>query len=93
MIPRQADRSTLILTFHTVIRPVDSGPLGLLSLQVPGLASDWIEPILAQVGSGEQTLRVGVDVDCRKVPQPITTNEVIVTLRTADRSGVGVAVL
>ncbi len=83
MIPRQADRSTLILTFHTVIRPVDSGPLGLLSLQVPGLAADWTAPILAQVGSGEQTLRVGVDVDCRKVPQPITTNEVIVTLRTA----------
>jgi serine/threonine protein kinase len=82
MIPRQADRATLILTFRTFVRPVDSGPIGLLSLQAAGIEPNLTDPILAQVGSGEQTLRVGVHVDCRRVPEPITTDEVIVTLRT-----------
>jgi tRNA A-37 threonylcarbamoyl transferase component Bud32 len=81
MIPRQADRSTLILTFRTIVQPVDSGPIGLLSLQAPGIEPGVSEPILAQVGSGEQTLRVGLSVDCRRVPEPITTNEVSLTLR------------
>ncbi len=74
----------LILTFHTVIQPMDSGPLGIASLQVPGLTADWTKPILAQVGSGEQTLRVGISVDCQKAPDPIVTNTVIVTLRAMD---------
>ncbi|MBI5567978.1 MAG: protein kinase [Chloroflexi bacterium] len=81
MMPRQSDRMTLILTFRTFIWPADSGPLGLLSLQVPGIDPAVSEPILAQVGSGEQTLRVGLSVDCRRVPEPITTNEVGLTLR------------
>ncbi|MBP7687654.1 MAG: protein kinase [Thermoflexales bacterium] len=80
MIPRQSDRTTLILTFRTVVRPSDSGPLGLLSLQVPGIDPTLIEPILAQVGSGEQTLRVGVSVDCRRWLESFTTDQVIVTL-------------
>jgi hypothetical protein len=53
----------------------------LLSLSAPGLDSNLSEPILAQVGSGEQTLRVGLSVDCRRVLEPITTNEVILALQ------------
>lgn len=80
MMPRQSDRATLILTFRTFVLPADSGPLGLLNLQVPGIDPSVSEPIQAQVGSGEQTLRVGVSVDCRRLPRPFTTDEVMVTL-------------
>lgn len=86
MIPRQSDRSTLILTFRTFVRPSDSGPLGLLSLQVPGIDPTLSEPIQAQVGSGEQTLRVGVSVDCRGWLEPFTTDQVIVTLHSTSES-------
>jgi hypothetical protein len=82
MIPRVEDRTTLILTFRTHVRPDDSGPIGLLGLSAPGIGSNLSEPILAQVGSGEQTLRVGLSVDCRRVLEPITTNEVLLALKT-----------
>lgn len=80
MMPRVSDRTTLILTFRTFVTPADSGPLGVLSLQVVGIDASVSEPIQAQVGSGEQTLRVGVTVDCRRVPRSLTTDQVLVTL-------------
>ncbi len=80
MMPRVSDRTTLILTFRTFVSPPDSGPLGVLSLRVAGLDASVSEPIQAQVGSGEQTLRVGVTVDCRRVPRSLTTDQVLLTL-------------
>ena len=84
MMPRVSDRTTLILTFRTFVSPADSGPLGVLSLQVVGLEAGASEPIQAQVGSGEQTLRVGVSVDCRRLPRSLTTNQVLVTLTSSN---------
>ncbi len=82
MIPRVSERTALILTFRTFVQPADSGPLGVLSLDVPGLGANVSAPVQAQVGSGEQTLRVGLIVDCRQLPRAFTTDQVVVTLRS-----------
>ena len=81
MTSRQSDRATLILTFRTFVRPAEGGPIGSLGLTAPEIEPNLTEPILAQVGSGEQVLRAGVIVDCRRVVEPLLTREVILTLR------------
>jgi len=85
LMPRQADAATLGLSFGTRIQPVDRGPIGTLSMSIPAIEPYVIEHGLAQVGSGEQSLRVSIKVDCRKVIDPIITRQVIVLL--TDPSG------
>jgi serine/threonine protein kinase len=85
LMPRQDDSMTLGLSFGTRIQPVDRGLIGTLSMSIPLIEPYVIERGLAQVGSGEQSLRVSITVDCRQMIDPITTQQVIITL--TDTSG------
>jgi hypothetical protein len=85
LAPRLSTPATLGLSFGTRVLPLDRGPIGTLSMSIPAIEPYVIEHGLAQVGSGEQSLRVSIKVDCRKVIDPIITRQVIVTL--TDSSG------
>jgi serine/threonine protein kinase len=85
LAPRLSGPATLGLSFGTRVLPLDRGPIGMLSMSIPPIEPYVIEHGLAQVGSGEQSLRVSIKVDCRKVIDPIITQQVIVTL--TDTSG------
>lgn len=84
LIPREDTQTTLGLTFRTLIQPVDAGPIGTLSMAVPAVEPYVIDRQLAQVGSGEQALRVSVRIRCAGAPTPLISREVVLTLRTAD---------
>jgi len=83
LTPRQDTPELLSLTFTTRVWPGDAGPIGTLSMTVPGAESYVIDRQLAQLGSGEQTLRVSLRIDCKRAPSPLMTREVILTLRAA----------
>jgi serine/threonine-protein kinase len=83
-IPRRETRDTLSLTFRTSVLPADAGVIGVLSMSVPAVEALTIDRVLAQVGSGDQVLRVGVSINCGAVVEPIVSDQVIVTLRDAD---------
>lgn len=84
LTPRQDTPELLSLTFTTQVRPDDAGPIGTLSMTVPDAEPYVIDRQLAQLGSGEQTLRVSVRIDCNRAPAPLITRAVILTLRAAD---------
>jgi hypothetical protein len=80
-LPRGEGRDNLSLAFQTNILPVDSGVIGTLSMAVPAVEPYVIDRELAQVGSGDQVLRVAVAINCGKVIDPITSPQIVLTLR------------
>ncbi len=83
VIPRQEDRQSLGLTFHTNILPPDAGMIGTLALSVPEVEPFVVDRTLAQVGSGDQVLRVAVEVSCARMTPPITSRQAVLTLLDA----------
>jgi hypothetical protein len=79
--PRGEGRDNLSLTFRTNVLPADAGIVGTLSMAVPPIEPLVINRDLAQVGSGEQVLRVGVAINCGSVAEPITSQQVVLTIR------------
>jgi serine/threonine-protein kinase len=79
-IPRQEDRQSLALTFRTNIQPADAGVIGTLTLSVPEIEPFVEDRTLAEVGSGEQVLRVAVTVSCARMTPPLTSQQVVLTL-------------
>jgi hypothetical protein len=79
--PRSQGRDNLSLAFQTNILPADAGVIGTLSLAVPAVEPFVIDRTLAQVGSGDQVLRVAVAINCGKVIEPITSPQIVLTLR------------
>ena len=80
-LPRSEARDRLGLTFRTSVLPADSGVIGMLSMAVPAIESLVIDRDLAQVGSGDQVLSVGVVINCGSITEPITSQQVILTIR------------
>jgi hypothetical protein len=54
--------------------------VGTLSMSVPDVEPFVLDRALAQVGSGEQVLRVAVSINCSSVPGPITSQQVVLTI-------------
>jgi serine/threonine-protein kinase len=79
--PRSEGRDRLSLTFRTNVLPADAGIIGTLSLAVPPVEPLVVNRDLAQVGSGEQVLRVGMAINCRSVVEPIISQQIILTVR------------
>jgi len=79
--PRSERRDNLSLTFRTNVLPADAGIIGTLSLAVPAVEPLVINRDLAQVGSGEQVLRVGVTINCGSIVEPITSQQIVLTIR------------
>jgi serine/threonine-protein kinase len=80
-LPRSEGRDNLALTFRTSVLPVDAGPIGTLSLAVPPIEPLVVNRDLAQVGSGEQVLRVGVTINCGLIADPIISQQIVLTIR------------
>ena len=80
-LPRSAGRDNLTLAFQTNVLPADVGVIGTLSMEVPAVESFVIDRTLAQVGSGDQVLRVAVAINCGKVVDPIISPQIVLTLR------------
>ncbi len=81
VLPRSEARDKLALTFSTAVLPADSGVIGTLSMAVPDIEPQVIARDLAQVGSGDQVLRVGVAINCGSIAEPITSQQVILTIQ------------
>jgi hypothetical protein len=79
--PRSEARDKLALTFSTAVLPADSGVIGTLSMAVPDVEPQVIARDLAQVGSGDQVLRVGVTINCGSIAEPITSQQVVLTIQ------------
>ena len=79
-LPRSEGRDSLSLAFQTNIQPADAGVIGTLSLAVPAVESFVRDRTLAQVGSGDQVLRVAVAINCGQVVDPITSQQIVLTL-------------
>jgi Protein kinase domain len=79
--PRSEARDRLSLTFRTNVLPADAGIIGTLSLAVPAVEPLVINRDLAQVGSGEQVLRVGVAINCGSIVEPLTSQQIVLTIR------------
>ncbi|HTP07881.1 MAG TPA: hypothetical protein VMP08_06505, partial [Anaerolineae bacterium] len=56
------------------------GIIGSLSMAVPAVEPLVVNRDLAQVGSGEQVLRVGVSINCGSVVEPITSQQIVLTI-------------
>jgi hypothetical protein len=80
-LPRREGRDNLALTFRTNVLPADAGIVGTLSLAVPAVEPLVINRDLAQVGSGDQVLRVGVAINCGSAVEPITSQQIVLTIR------------
>jgi cell division septation protein DedD len=78
--PRSEGRDRLSLTFRTSVLPADAGIIGTLSMAVPAIEPLVVNRDLAQVGSGEQVLRVGVTINCISIVEPITSRQVVLTI-------------
>jgi len=78
--PRSEGRDNLSLTFRTNVLPADAGIIGSLSMAVPAVEPLVVNRDLAQVGSGEQVLRVGVSINCGSVVEPITSQQIVLTI-------------
>ncbi len=87
LIPRRDDPSTLALSFHTHVTPDDHGPSGTLSMSIPPIEPYVLTRDLAQIGSGEQVLRVSIRINCGRVFDPIITRQVFLTIRD-DQGGI-----
>jgi hypothetical protein len=81
VIPRSEGRDTLLLTFRTNVLPADAGIVGTLSMEVPAVEPLVLDRTLAQVGSGEQVLRVGVTINCGPNMEPLTSQQIILTIQ------------
>lgn len=81
VFPRSEGRDNLSLTFHTNILPADAGVIGTLSMAVPAVEPFVSNRTLAQVGSGDQVLRVAVAVNCGPGVGPLTSQQIVLTLR------------
>jgi hypothetical protein len=79
--PRSEGRDNLSLTFRTSVLPADAGTIGTLSMAVPAIEPLVIDRDLAQVGSGEQVLRVGVTINCGSITEPIVSQQIVLTIR------------
>jgi len=62
------------------VLPADAGIIGSLSMAVPAVEPLVVNRDLAQVGSGEQVLRVGVSINCGSVVEPITSQQIVLTI-------------
>lgn len=82
--PRSEGRDNLMLTFRTTVSPADAGIVGVLSMDVPAVEPLVLNRTLAQVGSGEQVLRVGMSINCGQAQGPITSQQVALTIRADD---------
>lgn len=80
-LPRSEGRDNLSLAFQTNILPANAGVIGTLSMAVPAVEPFVLDRTLAQVGSGDQVLRVAVAINCGNVAEPITSQQIILTLR------------
>ncbi len=80
-LPRSEARDRLSLTFSTSVLPIDAGIIGTLSMAIPPIESLVINRDLAQVGSGDQVLRVGVAINCGSSTGPITSEQVVLTVQ------------
>ena len=81
--PRSEARDRLSLTFRTSVQPVDAGIIGTLSMAVPAIEPRVTSRDLAQVGSGDQVLRVGIAINCGSIAEPITSQQIILTIQDA----------
>jgi serine/threonine protein kinase len=81
LMPRREDRASLILLFHTHIRPDNAGPIGQLSMSVPSIEPLIKDRGLAQVGSGDQTLSVSVLINCNLLQESLTTQQILLIIR------------
>jgi hypothetical protein len=79
--PRSEGRDGLSLTFRTSVLPADAGIIGTLSMAVPAVEPLVISRDLAQVGSGDQVLRVGVVINCGSILEPATSQQIVLTIR------------
>ncbi len=79
--PRSEARDRLSLTFRTSVLPANAGIIGTLSLAVPAVESLVIDRDLAQVGSGEQVLRVAVSINCGSIAEPIVSQQIILMIQ------------
>jgi serine/threonine-protein kinase len=82
--PRSEGRDSLSLTFRTLVLPANAGIIGTLSMAVPGMEGRVLDQILAQVGSGDQVLRVAVSINCAGAAEPITSRQIVLTIRAAN---------
>ena len=69
------------LTFRTSVQPADAGIIGTLSMAVLPIEPLVINRDLAQVGSGDQVLRVGLAINCGSIVEPITSRQIVLTIR------------
>jgi hypothetical protein len=76
----------LELFFDMVIAPAQGGPYGQLFAFLPEIDSLVTERLGAQVSSGTQVLRLVIGVDCARLPEPLTTDRIILEIRENDRS-------
>ena len=79
--PRSEGGDNLSLTFRTTVLPADAGIIGTLSMAVPAVEPLVVNRDLAQIGSGEQVLRVGVTINCRSIVDPIISQQIVLTIR------------
>jgi cell division septation protein DedD len=80
-VPRSEARHKLTLTFQTAVLPAEAGVIGTLSMAVPAIEPLVVSRDLAQVGSGDQVLRVGVTINCGSITEPITSQQIVLTIR------------
>ena len=80
-LPRSAGRDNLSLAFQTNVLPADAGVIGTLSMAIPAVEPFVNDRELAQVGSGDQVLRVAVAINCGLVVDPIISSQIVLTLR------------
>jgi hypothetical protein len=80
-LPRSEGRDNLALAFQTTVLPADVGIIGTLSMAVPAVEPLVRDRTLAQVGSGDQVLRVAVAINCAQVVDPVTSSQIVLTLR------------
>ena len=71
----------MALAFQTTVLPADAGVIGTLSMAVPAIEPFVIDRELAQVGSGDQVLRVAVTINCGRVSDPVISPQIVLTLR------------
>ncbi len=83
LTPRKEDRATLMLLFHTYIRPDNAGPIGMLSMSIPSIDPLITERGLAAVSSGDQTLGVSIGLNCNVLSGSITTQQVLLIVQDA----------
>lgn len=76
----------LELFFDAVLAPAQGGPYGQLFAYLPDIDALVTTRIGAQISSGAQVLRLVIGVDCARVPQPVTTDHILLEIRETDRS-------